>query len=352
MTTTPRKNNEIRVREIAQLLGGELIGDPDITITGVAGIKEAKSGDITFLSNPRYLPFLDRTQASAVITAKDVDSKKKTLIRTSNPSMAFTRVVSYFSPVRVRKVAGIHPTAVIHDAACLRPGVSVGPHAVIEEGVVIGERSTVEANTFVGAGSVIGSDTWIYPQVTIRENTRIGNRVIIHSGAVIGSDGFGYETLDGKHAKIPHTGSVCLEDDVEIGANVCVDRGRFQKTWIKQGTKIDNLVQIAHNAVIGENCLVISQAGISGSSELGNNVVVAGQAGIVGHVTLGDGAVVGAGAGVTKSVPAGQTVLGSPARPLAEQKKIFALIAMLPELFKELSEIKKRITVISKERSD
>ncbi len=182
--------------------------------------------------------------------------------------------------------------------------------------------------------------------MTIREETEIGDRVIIHSGSVIGSDGFGYETVDGNHIKIPQTGSVWIQDDVEIGANVCVDRGRFQKTVIKKGVKIDNLVQIAHNVVIGENSLIISQAGISGSSELGKNVIIAGQAGLVGHITLGDETVVGAGAGVTKSWPAKSIILGSPAKPLSEQKKLFAFISRLPELFKEFAELKKKVEKI------
>ena len=351
MIPTPRKNNaaihsvkSLRLKEIAKLVDGELVGDSELTITGVAGIKEAQEGEITFLSNARYLSFLDKTQASAVITAKDVVSKNKTLVRTANPSLAFTQVISYFmARPGGQKKAGVHPTAVVDPTARLGEGVSVGPHAVIEEGAVIGERSLIEAHVFIGAGSSIGAATRIYPNVTIREGVRIGNRVIIHSGTVIGSDGFGYETVDGAHVRIPHTGTVWIEDEVEIGANVCVDRGRFQKTWIRRGTKIDNLVQIAHNVVIGENSLVVSQAGISGSTELGKNVVIAGQAGLVGHITLGDGVIVGAGAGVTKSVPAGQTVLGGPARPIEEQKKIFALIARLPELFKELSELKKKL---------
>jgi UDP-3-O-[3-hydroxymyristoyl] glucosamine N-acyltransferase len=200
----------------------------------------------------------------------------------------------------------------------------------------------IEAGTFVGPSCRIGRDVRVYPNVTIREETVIGDRVIVHSGTVIGADGFGYETVDGVHVKIPQTGSVLIEDDVEIGANVCIDRGRFQKTWIKKGAKIDNLVQIAHNVTVGENTLLISQSGISGSTELGKNVVLAGQAGLVGHITLGDNVIVGAGAGVTKSVPADTIVLGQPAKPISEQKRLFALINRLPELFREFAEMKKK----------
>ncbi len=343
--TLTRKNNEaqksIKIEEIARLIEGELVGDRSVTITGVAGIKEAKKGDITFLSNVKYLPFLDQTQASAVITSKEISSSAKTLVRTANPSVAFTRVISLFAAAKLQKTEGVHASAVVDQTARLGRGVWVGPHAIIGKDAVIGDRSVIEAGAFIGDRCVIGSDVWVCPNVTIREATQIGDRVIVHSGAVIGGDGFGYETVDGVHVKIPHAGWVCIEDDVEIGANVCIDRGRFSKTWIQKGAKIDNLVQIAHNVVIGPGCLVVSQSGISGSTELGKNVVLAGQVGLVGHITLGDNTIVAARSGVTKSLPAGSVVLGEPAKPIAEQKKLFALIARLPELFKEFAELKK-----------
>ena len=344
--TPQRKNNEVpkslKLQQIAELVGGELIGDREVVITGVAGIKEAGKGDITFLSNARYLPFLKQTQAAAVITSKDTVFKDKPLIRAANPSQAFNKVISFFIPTPFSKSSGVHSTAVIGKNVQLGKEVSVGPHAVVEEGASIGDNTILEAGVFIGRNTKIGKDSHVYPNVTIREEIEIGDRVIIHSGTVIGSDGFGYETIEDVHVKIPQLGSVLIESDVEIGANVCIDRGRFKKTWIKKGTKIDNLVQIAHNVVIGSNSLIVSQAGISGSAELGENVIVAGQVGIVGHVTVGDGAIIAAGAGVTKSVPAKMTMFGRPARPMAEQKRILALIARLPELFKEIAEIKKR----------
>ena len=349
MTPTHAKNSgnpakSLKLQEIAELVEGELVGDREILITGVAGIKEAKEGDISFLSHPKYLHFLNQTQASAVITSKDVISKNKPLVRTSNPSQAFTKVISYFaSPVINSKPAGIHSTAMLGQNVRLGEEVSIGPYTIVEDGAAIGDRSALRGHVFVGARCQIGQDVFIHPNVAIYDGSKIGDRVIIHSGSVIGSDGFGYETVDGVHLKIPHTGNVWIEDDVEIGANVCVDRGRFDKTWIKKGVKIDNLVQIAHNVVIGEHSLIISQAGISGSTQLGKNVIVAGQAGLVGHITLGDQTVVAARSGVTKSFPAGSVILGEPARPALEQKKIFAVIARLPELFKELSEIKKKL---------
>lgn len=342
-----RKNSEnsksLRLQQIAEWVGGELVGDSTVTITGVAGIKEAKKGDITFLSNPKYLSHLEETQASAILTPTEVVFPKKTIVRTKNPSQAFTQIVSYFSSSKNLRPAGVHPTAVLGGRVRLGAGVYVGPTAVIEEDTVIGDRSVIEACVFIGRGCTIGSDAHIYPNVTVREETQIGSRVIIHSGTVIGSDGFGYETVNGEHVKIPQTGIVKIEDDVEIGANVCIDRGRFQETRIGKGTKIDNLVQIAHNVVIGPNCLLVSQAGISGSTELGKNVVVAGQVGIVGHIKLGDNVIVGAQSGVPKSVPDNSVVLGGPAKPIMDEKRQYVLLARLPELFKEVAELKKRL---------
>ena len=349
MTPTPptRKNNALRksitLGEIAELVGGKLTGKSDILITGVAGIKDAKAGDITFLASPKYLPFLKNTQASAVVTGRDVDSVPAASVQTDNPSVAFTKIVTLFSPAPEKKTPGVHPTAVVHPSAKLGKDVFVGPNVTIDENAVIGAGSSIGAGCYIGSHVELGQEVCLDPNVTVLHDVHIGNRVVIHSGTVIGSEGFGYETVDGVHTRLPHTGIVVIEDEVEIGANVCVDRGRFDKTWIQKGTKIDNLVQIAHNVVIGAGSLIVSQAGISGSTELGRGVILAGQAGLVGHITLGDNVIVGAGAGVTKSVPEKTVVLGSPAKPMAEQKKIFALIARLPDLFKDIADLKKKI---------
>ena len=347
MTITPKRADDapksLQLHEIAKLVGGELVGDRTLVITGVAGIKEAEKGDITFLANVKYLPFLAQTQASAVITASETPAGDKAVIRTANPSLAFAKIAAYFMPPDEGRDPGVHPTAVIGKNVHLGEAVSVGAHAVLEEGAVIGDRSYIGAGCYVGRNAQIGHDVRLYPHVTLRERVKIGHRVIIHSNSVIGSDGFGYETVAGKHVKIPQVGSVEIEDEAEIGSCVCIDRGRFKNTRIGRGTKIDNLVQIAHNVVLGQDCLIVSQAGISGSTELGDRVVVAGQAGIVGHVTLGEDVIVGARSGVSKSVPAKTVVLGEPARPIQEQKRLFALIARLPEFFKDLSELKKKM---------
>ncbi len=332
----------LKLHEVAVLVNGELVGDRNLVITGVAGIKEAEKGDITFLANVKYLPFLRQTRASAVIALPETDTGSLPLIRTQNPSQAFTKVVSVFMPMPPEVTEGIHLSAVISQGAHVGERVSIGPHAVIEEGVHIGEDSIVGAGCVIGRGSSLGRRTRLYPHVILRENTRIGERVIIHSNSVIGSDGFGYESVEGKHLKIPQAGSVEIGDDVEIGACVCVDRGRFRNTRIGRGTKIDNLVQIAHNVIIGEDCLIVSQVGISGSTEVGDRAVIAGQAGLVGHISIGHDAVIGARSGVSKSVPPGTVMLGEPARPIQEQRKLFAAIARLPEFFKEFAELKKK----------
>ena len=331
------------LKEIASFIDGVVIGDGSVVITGVAGIKDASDGDITFLANPKYFSLIEKTGASAIVASPDVKTNRKPIIHVENPSLAFAKIVASFAPTEATHPTGLHPSAILGKDVSLGKGVAIGAYAVIEDSVSIGDNTIIYAGCFIGEHAKIGSNSLIYPNVSIRERVTIGCRVIIHSGAVIGSDGFGFVTIDGRHHKIPQTGTVEIGDDVEIGANVTIDRARFDKTIIGSGTKIDNLVQIAHNVVIGENSIVVAQAGISGSTIIGKGVTLAGQAGLVGHITIGDGAVVAAQAGVTKSVPPNTLVSGYPAKPHATAKRINACVQNLPRLYELVAELKKKI---------
>lgn len=335
---------KLTLKEIAALVDGELSGDPAIIITGISGIKESQKGDITFLANSKYTGLMKTTKASAVITSRDIKDCPKPQIKTDNPSLAFSKVVDAVVDRTLRHPKGIHPAAVISSAAKLGKDVGVGAGAIIEDGVCIGDNSVIYGNCYIGHNTKIGKNCLIYPNVTIRERIEIGNRVIVHSGAVIGCDGFGFAMVEGgAQEKIPQIGIVVVEDDVEIGANVTIDRARFDKTVIGRGTKIDNLVQIAHNVIIGENCIIVAQAGISGSTVLGRQVTLAGQAGLVGHIHVGDAAVVAAQAGVTKSIPPNTMVSGYPARRHDIARRVNACVQKLPGLYKRIDILEKKI---------
>lgn len=340
-----------KISELARLVGGTVVGDADLVISGVSGIKEGGPGDITFVANRKYLCLMDKTAASAVLVPPEIDKGRKTLIQVDNPSLAFARIVSLFGPEEVTFRPGIHPTAVIGEGVVLGRDVSIQPYTVIEDHARIGDRSVLCAGVYVGHYTIIGDDCLVYPHVSIRERVEIGNRVIIHGGAVIGGDGFGFATVRDMHHKIPQIGTVRIEDDVEIGSSVTIDRARFNATLIRKGAKIDNLVQIAHNVTVGENTIVVAQVGISGSTSIGRNVVIAGQAGITGHIEVGDNAVIAAKAGVTKRVPAGQRVSGFPARDHKQDMRLQALQNRQPDLWKKVRELEKRLAELEKKDS-
>jgi UDP-3-O-[3-hydroxymyristoyl] glucosamine N-acyltransferase len=331
------------LKEIAAFVDGVVVGDDSVVITGVAGIKEACEGDITFLANPKYFPLIDKTRASAIVASAELEKSSKPIIRVENPSLAFAKIVASLAPTEVTHPKGVHPSAVLGKNVSLGKNAAIGAYAVIEDEVSIGDNTIIYAGCFVGHHTRIGNNTLIYPNVSIRERISIGNGVIIHSGTVIGSDGFGFVTIKGQHHKIPQIGTVEIGDDVEIGANVTIDRARFDKTIIGRGTKIDNLVQIAHNVVVGENSLIVAQVGISGSTIIGNNVTLAGQVGIVGHISIGDNAIVMAQAGVSKSIPAGTMAWGYPAKPVEVAKRVNASVQNLPRLYRAVVELKKKI---------
>jgi len=333
---------DLTVQELAALVGGQFASsaDPAAKITGAAAIAEAAAGDITFFGNAKYLAALKACQATAALVPEDfAESIPPVAIRVANPSLAFAQVLEKLTPPPVVFAPGIHPSAVVADGVEIGEGASIQPCAVIEPGAKIGARSVVGAGCYIGHDARIGADCQFAARVTVGTRCIVGDRVIIHSGVVIGSDGFGFEFSNGRHAKIPQTGIVQIDNDVEIGANTTIDRARFGRTWIGEGTKIDNLVQVAHNVVIGRHCIVCALAGISGSTRLGNYVVLGGQVGTVGHIEIGDGTQIAAKSGVSKSVPPGQVFWGSPAMPIREAKEQMARVGRLGKLFERVRKL-------------
>jgi len=331
------------VKELAALSGGELVGDSTLKITGAASLGEATQEEISFFANRKYVGLLRKTRASAVFVPPDfAEPINAAQIRVSNPTKAFEQVVLKFAPKPITFAPGIHPSAVVDPSAQLGDRVSIQPLAVIEAGAKIGDDTIIGAGSYVGNETVIGSACHIYPHVTIRERSRIGSRVIIHSGAAIGADGFGFEMIGGRQEKIQQLGIVQIDDDVEIGANTTVDRARFGRTWIQQGVKIDNLVQIGHNVVIGRNTVIAAQTGIAGSVQIGQRVLIGGQVGIIGHIEIGDNTAIGAQSGISKNINGGAW-WASPAVPLAEAKQQIARTHRIGKLFARVKEIEKKL---------
>ncbi len=339
-------SSTLSLQELAALVGGQLFffGDvrPEILIRGVASVSEAAQDEVTFLGNPKYLPALRSSLAAAVLVPNDfAESVGPALIRVPNPSVAFAQLVAHFAPAPVVYPPGVHPTACIAPDVRVPASASIQAFVVVEKSVSIGEGSFIGAHSFIGAGAKIGDHCHLHPRVTIADRSVVGNRVILHSGVVLGSDGFGFENVKGRHVKIPQVGIVQVDDDVEIGANTTVDRARFGRTWIKEGTKIDNLVQIAHNVVIGRHCLIVAQVGISGSTRLGDYVTLAGQVGVAGHLEIGDGVVVSAQSGVSKTLEAREMYMGSPAVPAGEYREQVAYVRRLGKLSERVHRLEK-----------
>lgn len=336
--------------ELKELLRPERSsGATSAALAGIASLSDAQEGDISFLGNKKYTSEVASSKASVIFVPLDYrgsPAHNQLLLFFANPSVALAKLCAVVEArLWPRPQPIIHPSAVVDREATVSQEAYIGPGCVIEAGAVIGAGCVLQAQVYVGRHARMGEDCWIRPHATIGDYCELGNRVNIHNGAVIGSDGFGYETQNGRHEKVPQVGKVIIHDDVEIGANTTIDRARFSATVIGEGTKIDNLVQIAHNVQIGKHCLVVSQVGISGSTHLEDYVVLAGQVGVIGHLKLGKGCVLGAQAGVNADVPAGKYYRGAPARDAFLENKLVALYGRLPEFFSRLKNVEKHLDI-------
>jgi len=330
----------MKLGELAVRLGCQLTGPEDLEITGVAGMDEAQPADITFLSNPKYLPKLRTTHAGAIIAGPDVDTLGKPLLRSADPYLTFARAVEIFYPPQ-RPPAGIHPTAVIAPDVKLGRNPSIGPYVVIEAGAVLGDDCVLKSLVTIYAGVQIGDRFLAHSHAVVRENVRIGNDVILQNGVVVGGDGFGFVPCpDGTFYKIVQAGIVVIEDGVEVQCNSCIDRAAVGETRLRRGVKVDNLVQVAHGCDIGENSLLCSQAGISGSAKLGHNVILTGQVGVAGHLTIGVRVIATPQSGIPNDVPAGKTISGSPAVDHEVWLKASAVYRRLPEMYTAYRKVK------------
>jgi UDP-3-O-[3-hydroxymyristoyl] glucosamine N-acyltransferase len=338
------------VSSLAEQLAGEVVGDGSMAITGVAPADQARAGDLTFAEKISYLESAEKSQATAILVPQGFESASKILIRVKNPRVAMAKVLPLFFPEEIHP-AGIHPSAVVDPTATVHATAHIGPHCVVGADVSIGERSVLMGGNHVGRGSRIGSDVRLHPNVVLYARTQIGDRVGIHSGTTIGADGYGYVFDQGQHRKMPQVGNVIIHDDVEIGSNTSIDRGALGPTVIGQGTKIDNLVHVAHNVVMGRHCLIMGQVGFAGSTHLSDYVVIASQSGIAGHLKLGAQATIGAKSGVMRDIPAGETVLGYPAAPDKQAKRQWIAMAQLPDALRRLKALEKQLAGMAQAES-
>ncbi len=345
---------KIKLKDAADYVGGVVIGNPDTAISNIAKIEEAKEGDLTFLYLPAYEKFLATTKASAVIISPEFKKTRDDIsyVEVKNPNVAFQKIITTFLKPKLN-LNGIDPSASINAGAKLGKNVAIGKNVVISAGCEIGDNTIIFHNTVIMDNVKVGANCLIYPNVSIREECILGNNVIVHSNTCIGSDGFGYvPNQKGEYEKVPQIGNVVLEDDVELGSNVSVDRAAFGSTLIKKGVKIDNLIQIAHNVVIGEHTAIAAQAGISGSTKIGKHCMIAGQVGIVGHIEIADGTIIGAQSGVSKSLPKPGKYRGSPAQDMSAQLRVEAQMRNLPSISEKIKKLEEKIASLEQKIFD
>ncbi|NGX50456.1 MAG: UDP-3-O-acylglucosamine N-acyltransferase [Chlamydiae bacterium] len=346
-------NKHYSLAELSEFTDADLVGDPELKITNFDTLDSASEQDASFLANPRYNDAMKQSNAGVICVDRNTDLiKGKNFLISDNPSRTFQLIAEMIVPPNRQRSGfqGIHSTAVIHESATIGRDVTIGPHAVIDAYTTIGDNTQISPSVTIGSGVTIGKECILHPGSIVRERCSLGDRVILQPGAVIGSCGFGYTTdqKSGEHTKLDHFGSVILEDDVEIGANSTIDRARFKNTLIRRGTKIDNLVQIAHNVKLGENNIIVSQTGIAGSAILGNNVFLGGQAGVLGHLTVCDNVKVATRGGVTKSVKEPGIYGGNPLSPMAEHNKHRVMLRKIEKYVKEIADLKKRLDNLEK----
>ncbi len=331
------------VNEVAGRLEGEVVGDGSLELTGVAQASSAKPGDLTFAENETFFRTAEESQASAILVPQGFSSASKTLIRVKDPRIAMARLLPIVAPAEEFE-AGVQPGAVVHPTAQVDPTAHIGPHSVVGPHAKVGARSVLMGGNHLGRGAVIGADVKLFPNVVVYAGCEVGDRVIIHASTVIGSDGYGYVFDAGRHRKVPQIGNVVIHADVEIGSNASIDRAALGSTVIGQGTKIDNLVHVAHNVTVGRHCLIMGQVGFAGSTRLGDYCVIASQSGIAGHLTLGNQATVGAKSGVMRDIPDKGTVLGIPAMPDKQTKRQWIAVQQLPDMVRRLRELERKLT--------
>lgn len=342
-------NLSFSAAQIAQILGGQVLGNAEAVVTDFAKIEEAQAGQLSFLSNPKYEPFLYTTKASIVLVNEDFVPKEAytaTLIRVQDAYVALSQLMSQVEAQLTVRPKGIHPRSVVDEQVCTDDVAYIGAGAVIEEGVTLGVGCYIYPNVYIGRGSKIGANTIIYPNVTIYDRTEIGDRCIIHAGAVVGADGFGFAPqLDGYH-KIPQLGNVVIEDDVEVGANTCIDRAVMGSTRISRGAKLDNLIQIGHNCEVGRHTVMAAHGAMAGSSKIGAWCRTGGQVGIAGHLKVGDHVQIGGQTGVIGNIAEGRTLLGSPAMDASSAMRVYAIMNKLPELYRTISRLEKELNTL------
>jgi len=343
----------MKLTELAERIGGILEGDANSEITGIAGLDDAKPGDISFMVNPKYAAALEKTQASAAVVERKWEGTSPCpVVRVDNPDKAMALCAALLAPEIPKPEPGVHETAIVADGVNIGDGASVGPYCVIQAGAQIGPRTVLSAGCYIGHDVKIGADCVLDPHVIVRHRVKIGDRTVIHDGAVIGGDGFGNYREAGRWHKIPQIGTVEVGDDVEIGSNTTIDRARFGITKIADGVKIDNLVQIGHNVQIGENTAMAGLVGISGSTVVGANVMLAGQVGVAGHLKIGDGVIVGGKSGVSKDIPPGAFVFGYPALPYKQYVANHHSVSRIPKLKEQIVELERRLAELEKALGD